>query len=80
MLYPYNNTLSWKICAKMSSILSQSGNVIDVSVHTQSIIVRSSNTNGHNIKLKTINMINIQIIIIFNYIKKTYSLNRIMLI
>lgn len=42
------------MCAKISSIFSQSGNVMDVSVQTQSIIVRSSKTNGHSIKLKQI--------------------------
>lgn len=38
----------------MSSILSQSANVIDVAVQTQSMIVRNSNTNGHNINLRII--------------------------
>lgn len=66
------------MCAKISSILSQSGNVIDVSVHTQSIIVRSSNTNGHNIKLKKIKKV-VTFFLNFKCIN-TYSLNKIMLI
>lgn len=39
-------TLSWKMCAKMSSILIHSPNVMLVLVHIQSIKVLSSNKNG----------------------------------
>lgn len=40
------NTFNKKTLANMSSILSQSISVIDVSVQIQSISVRSSNKNG----------------------------------
>ena len=43
---------SWNMIAKISSIFSQSHNVIDVSVHIQSISARSSNKNGTAMNLQ----------------------------
>lgn len=42
----------WNMLAKISSNLSQSHNVIDVSVHIQSISVRSSNKKGTAMNLQ----------------------------